>query len=123
MGRLLRGFKYELHTHWKEVLQAYRATAACETPHRSVSHLDWDLLYTRYEDLAYQAYCDKASQSRSRLTMMHYGGSKSFAQYQYELRDIKTGQLSGRIDVYPRTHHRTMGEWVFETRERHVSIK
>ncbi|EHA8587913.1 hypothetical protein COCNU_scaffold003580G000010 [Cocos nucifera] len=49
MGQLLRGFRYELHTHLKE------------------------------------AYCDKASQSRSRLTVMHYDGSKSFAQYQYEL--------------------------------------
>ncbi|KAG1370952.1 hypothetical protein COCNU_16G000460 [Cocos nucifera] len=49
MGRLLRGFRYELHTHWKEV------------------------------------YYDEASQSRSRLTVMHYGGSKLFAQYQYEL--------------------------------------
>ncbi|KAG1359237.1 hypothetical protein COCNU_08G006830 [Cocos nucifera] len=29
------------------------------------------------------AYCDKASQSRSRLMVMHYGGSKSFAQYQF----------------------------------------
>ncbi|KAG1342374.1 hypothetical protein COCNU_05G006030 [Cocos nucifera] len=50
---------------------------------------------------------------------MHCGGSKSFAQYQYELRNIEIGQLSGWIDVYQRTHHRTMGEWLPETRKRH----
>ncbi|EHA8590001.1 hypothetical protein COCNU_scaffold014163G000010 [Cocos nucifera] len=59
MGRLLRRFRYELHTHWK----------------RSSRHVVQ----------RWHAYCDKASQSRSRLIMMHYSGSKSFAHYQYEL--------------------------------------
>ncbi|EHA8586210.1 hypothetical protein COCNU_scaffold000092G000020 [Cocos nucifera] len=50
-----------------------------------VSRPDWDLLCTRYEDPVYRAYYNKASQSRSRLTVMHYSGLKSFTQYQYEL--------------------------------------
>ncbi|EHA8587204.1 hypothetical protein COCNU_scaffold001569G000060 [Cocos nucifera] len=54
----------------------------------------------RYMGQLRHAYYNKASQSKLRLTMMHYGGSKSFAQYQYELRDIETGQLSKWIDVY-----------------------
>ncbi|EHA8587435.1 hypothetical protein COCNU_scaffold002230G000020 [Cocos nucifera] len=70
-----------------------------------------------------KAYYDKASQSRSRLTVMHYGGSKLFAQYQYELRDIEIGQLPGWIDVYQRTHHWTMDEWLPETRERHSLVE
>ncbi|XP_073106313.1 uncharacterized protein [Elaeis guineensis] len=67
----------------------------------------------------YEAFCDRNAQNRSRLTMMHCSGSKSFAQHQYEWRDIETRQLCGQIDVYQKIHRRTIGEWLPGTRERH----
>ncbi|KAG1347626.1 hypothetical protein COCNU_06G014550 [Cocos nucifera] len=45
------------------------------TGRRSFKHVGW----------RWHVNYDKPSQSKSRLMVMHYGGSKSFAQYQYEL--------------------------------------
>ena len=54
MGILLKGFRYDLHSHWKEVFSACGAAAAHEAPHRNVSYPDWVLLCKKYEDLAYR---------------------------------------------------------------------
>ena len=54
MGRLLKRFRYELHSHWKEVFGARGPGGTRETPHRNISCLDWDLLCNKYEDPIYQ---------------------------------------------------------------------
>ena len=40
IGRLLKGFGYELHNHWKEVSNARVVVVACETPHKNISRPD-----------------------------------------------------------------------------------
>ena len=51
--RLLKGFRYELYSHWKEDFGARGSGGAREAPHRNVSHPDWDLLCDKYKDPTY----------------------------------------------------------------------
>ncbi|EHA8587610.1 hypothetical protein COCNU_scaffold002811G000010 [Cocos nucifera] len=54
------------------------------------------------DSYVYKAYCDKASQSRSRLMVMHCSGPKSFAQYQYMLDNYSDELTSTRGSIIRR---------------------
>ncbi|XXG86002.1 hypothetical protein AAC387_Pa11g0996 [Persea americana] len=123
-GVLYRSWKYELHTHYLELLEQ-GVPRPQDHPAEGCGLADWQLMVSQcWESPTWKAKSKKAQESRAKLPYNHTSGSRSFASRMSLMRAQNAGQAPPITQFFHDTHYRqTSNEWVNEVaRQRHEAL-
>ncbi|KAB1226514.1 hypothetical protein CJ030_MR1G018144 [Morella rubra] len=104
-----RKFKNTLHMHYKKFPTKEEAL---KNPHEQVEPKMWTKLCNIFADPRYEGKSEINRRNRSKLTVYHTTGTKSFARKRHELLGAVHIDEVGPADLYAASHKRKNGEWI-----------
>ncbi|KAB1223860.1 hypothetical protein CJ030_MR2G000490 [Morella rubra] len=104
-----RKFKNTLHMHYKKFPTKEEAL---KNPHEQVEPEMWTKLCNIFADPRYEGKSEINRRNRSKLTVYHTTGTKSFARKRHELLGAVHIDEVGPADLYAASHKRKNGEWI-----------